>query len=231
MTLSSRTRKNWILVFGFAAATAAGCSVQVLPGVGPSQGGGGSLGTGDVGGAAGGTAGSGDAHCDATCDCQTFCADVGSCYAQNFDMSECLQDCETNVPGDLRTCVCEHGATCDGVASCADDTWSGAGSCAPWQGAGGSSLDSCLSCWNTAATGACYLAERVYEADSAALDIATCVEQHHYTKDAIIQCEHDHAAGVVDWDSINGCATCAVCAHACDQTALYRYECGMGDPF
>jgi hypothetical protein len=219
MKLSPPTRKHWVLILGFAVA--AGCSVQVLPGAGSNQGGGGSTGAG---------AGIGDSRCTPTCDCHTFCEAAEPCYALNFDMPECLRDCESNVPGDLRQAVCNAGTNCDAVHALEADVWYGAGSCAPWTGGGGASIENCLNCWNVAATGACFLDERAYEADSSALDIATCVDQGHYTTNAIIECEHQHAQGVVDWDTVVGCAACGVCTSACVGTELSDYICGVDGP-
>ena len=223
MKLSSRTRQNWILIFGFAAATAAGCSVHVLPGVGSTGGGGGA---GSLGGGA--PAGSG-ASCTPTCDCHTFCANAAPCYPQNFDMSWCLDECENHVPGDLRQAVCDADS-CDAVHLAEDNTWYGPGSCAPpWTGGGDASLDECLSCWEWASQGACVLNETAYEADGPAVNLDTCIDLHHYTTSSIIACQHEHPNGVVKWDANIQCSVCGVCPSACVGTDLFNYVCGSDE--
>ena len=236
MSLSRRTIRHPIVIFGFALATAAGCSLHVLPGVGSSESGGGGgspSSSGDMGGApgagsgAGAGVGAGDADsCTATCDCQTFCSTAAPCYAMNFSVPECLQDCETNIPGDLRQYVCDA-KDCDEVHGAEDNTWYGKGSCAPWTGSG-DSLDACLSCWNIAATGACFPTERAYEADSSALALDACVGDCHYSWSCINDCRNKHVDGVVDWDSAAMCAVCGPCEYACAGTALSSFVCGPG---
>jgi hypothetical protein len=245
MNVSPRPRQHWLIVFGFAFAAAAGCSVHVMSGVGPSEGGGGTgqyangSGAADGSGAGnssggGAETGSGGHSCTTSpsCDCQTFCANTKRCYESNFEMSWCLQTCE-DVPGDLRQCVCDAGDSCDAVAACGDQTWYGPGSCAvPFIDVGAPSLDECRLCWNHADAGACVIPYDTYASQipTAALNIATCLDLRNYTTSAIITCEHKYPGGVEVWDALQQCSTCGVCASACAGTDVYNYVCGSDPP-
>jgi hypothetical protein len=210
----------WIVVLGFAAA--AGCSTLVGSGKQAELGGGGSDGVGGSG--SGVTTGSGNgSSCDTSCDCPSFCTRVKDCYYENFDMTGCVQDCETNLPHDLRQCVCDANYDCNYVHNaCEQDSWS-AGA---WSGGGGASPAACRACSKWAASGACYLVQQAYNADPDAGDIQACLDQCGSTTDCLIHCEHIYAPGVVDWEGAVGCQQCDTCAVECAGSDVYEYLCG-----
>jgi hypothetical protein len=140
-------------------------------------------------------------------------------------MTACVQDCETNIPHDLRQCVCDANYDCNAVHACEDSSWSGAS----WSGGGGASPEACRACSKWAAKGACFLVQQSYDLDPDAADIQACLEQCGNTTDCLIHCEHIYSPGVVDWDSATGCQQCDVCADVCVGSDVSNYVCGVDD--